>query len=188
LIGFECHRRSDEDNAVISSNHLNTVRSTSNSLSNSLPTNESKSKIPTITISNVLSKSLDQQINHQMETQSTSPANILTQPTNTLTTTTATTSTISSDSQQSKPKRKKTKKKSTKEKEKKNEEKEIIVEKRKYVGKSFVECCIFKIGDDVRQDMLAVQIIQLFQSIFRDAGLDLFLYPYKIIATNPGVR
>lgn len=45
---------------------------------------------------------------------------------------------------------------------------------------SFVRSMIFKLNDDVRQDMLAVQLITLCQCIFRRAQLPLYLRPYFV--------
>ena len=43
---------------------------------------------------------------------------------------------------------------------------------------------IVKRGDDCRQELLAVQLMYTFQSIFQDAGLPLWVRPYQVLVTS----
>lgn len=44
---------------------------------------------------------------------------------------------------------------------------------------------MFKIGDDLRQDQLVIQVIDLMDQLLKNENLDLKLTPYRILATSP---
>lgn len=47
---------------------------------------------------------------------------------------------------------------------------------------------MFKVFDDCRQDVLAIQVIDLFKHAFEAARIGLYLYPYRVIPTRTGSK
>ncbi|VEU20058.1 DEKNAAC100565 [Brettanomyces naardenensis] len=45
---------------------------------------------------------------------------------------------------------------------------------------------IFKVGDDCRQDVLVLQLMAIFRTVWMASGLDVYLYPNRVTAASPG--
>ncbi|CAD2218526.1 phosphatidylinositol 4-kinase [Angomonas deanei] len=47
-----------------------------------------------------------------------------------------------------------------------------------------VKGCIFKMGDDCRQDQLSLQLMELFRRVLDSVGVPSYLYPYRVVTTG----
>lgn len=47
-----------------------------------------------------------------------------------------------------------------------------------------LQACIFKVGDDCRQDVLALQLVSILRDAWKSAGLPLRVVPYGVIPTG----